>query len=61
LGQSARSATAYTFTKQMLAAATKGQQPAAQATEAPAAAPSTADSASAGPMGPGHGSGPDAG
>jgi hypothetical protein len=38
------------FAKQMLAAATKAQQPAAQA---PAAAPSgPADSASAGPMGP---------
>jgi hypothetical protein len=42
------------FAKQMLAAATKGQQPAAQATEAPAAAPPAADSASAEPMGPGH-------
>jgi hypothetical protein len=48
------------FAKQMLAAATKAQQPAAQA---PAAAPSTADSASAGPMGPmgpGYSSAPEA-
>jgi hypothetical protein len=42
------------FAKQMLAAATKGQQPAAQATDAPTAAPPPADSASAEPMGPGH-------
>ena len=45
------------FAKQMLAAATKAQQPAAQA---PAAAPSPADSASAGPMGPGYSSAPEA-
>jgi hypothetical protein len=44
------------FAKQMLAAATKEQHPAAQATEAPASAPSTADSPSVGPMGPGHSS-----
>jgi hypothetical protein len=47
------------FAKQMLAAATKGQQAAAQASEAPTATPSAADSESAGPMGPGRGSGPD--
>jgi hypothetical protein len=44
------------FAKQMLAAAT-AQHPAPQA---PAAAPSPADSASAGPMGPGHSSVPEA-
>ena len=48
------------FAKQMLAAATKGQQLAAQATEAPMSAPSTAESASGGPMGPGHSSRPEA-
>ena len=42
------------FAKQMLAAAAKGQQPAAQAPDAPASAPSTASSANAEPMGPGH-------
>jgi hypothetical protein len=41
-------------------AATKGQQLAGQATEAPMSAPSTAESASAGPMGPGHSSSPEA-
>jgi hypothetical protein len=45
------------FAKQMLAAAAKGQQPAAQA---PAAAPTPADTASAGPMGPGYSSSPEA-
>jgi hypothetical protein len=62
------------FAKQMLAAATREQQPAPQAAEAPASAPSTAESTgvghssrsgadrpSTGPMGPGHGSSPDAG
>ena len=49
------------FAKQMLAAATKEQQPATAAPEAPASAPSTADSPSASPMGPGHSSKPDAG
>jgi hypothetical protein len=44
------------FAKQMLAAA-KAQHP---GTQAPAAAPSPADSASAGPMGPGHSSDPEA-
>jgi hypothetical protein len=48
------------FAKQMLAAATKGQQLAAQATEAPTSATSTAESASPGPMGPGHSSRPEA-
>jgi hypothetical protein len=42
------------FAKQMLAAAAKGQQPAAQAADAPASSPSTAGSANAEPMGPGH-------
>ncbi|GAA1283874.1 hypothetical protein GCM10009609_55970 [Pseudonocardia aurantiaca] len=49
------------FAKQMLAAATKGQQPATQATDASASAPSTQDSTSADPMGPGHHNGPGAG
>ncbi|MEN3264630.1 hypothetical protein [Pseudonocardia sp.] len=49
------------FAKQMLAAATKGQQPAAQATDAPASSPSTEDSTSGDPMGAGHRSGPGAG
>jgi hypothetical protein len=49
------------FAKQMLAAAAKGQQPAAQATEAPASAPPAAGTPSAGPMGPGHSSRPDSG
>jgi hypothetical protein len=44
------------FAKQMLAAAAKGQQPAAQVAEAPAAVPSPPDSTSAGPMGPGYSS-----
>lgn len=43
------------FAKQMLAAATKAQQPA----QPPAAAPSPADGASAGPMGPGFSSAPE--
>jgi hypothetical protein len=47
------------FAKQMLAAA-KGQQPAAQTTEAPASESSTAGSATSGPMGPGHSSRPEA-
>jgi hypothetical protein len=42
------------FAKQMLAAAAKGQQPAAQVTDAPASSPSTAGSAGAEPIGPGH-------
>jgi hypothetical protein len=42
------------FAKQMLAAATKGQQPVAQATEAPVAAPTAVESESADPTGPGH-------
>jgi hypothetical protein len=42
------------FAKQMLAAATTAQQPAVQATDAPAASPSTAGTASAEPTGPGH-------
>jgi hypothetical protein len=49
------------FAKQMLAAATKGQQPATQDTDAPASPPSTEDSASEDPMGPGHRSGPGTG
>jgi hypothetical protein len=47
------------FAKQMLAAATKGQQPAAQATDGPASSPSTEDSGER--MGPGHRSGPGVG
>ena len=47
------------FAKQMLAAATTAQQSAAQAAEAPSV-PSTADSPGAGPVGPGHGTRPDA-
>jgi hypothetical protein len=42
------------FAKQMLAAATKAQQPVGQATEAPVAAPPTAASESTEPTGPGH-------
>jgi hypothetical protein len=42
------------FAKQMLAAATKGQQPVAQATQAPVAAPTAVESESADPTGPGH-------
>jgi hypothetical protein len=38
----------------MLAAAAKEQQPAAQVTDAPASSPSTAGSAGAEPIGPGH-------
>jgi hypothetical protein len=49
------------FAKQMLAAATRGQQPTAQATDAPASSPTTEDSTSGDPMGPGHRSGPGAG
>ena len=50
------------FAKQMLAAATKGQQQrAAQATDAPASSPSTADNTSGEPMSPGHHSAPGAG
>jgi hypothetical protein len=45
------------FAKQMLAATT-GQQPAAEPAGAPAASSSTAGTASAEPMGPGHGSVP---
>jgi hypothetical protein len=48
------------FAKQMLAAATTGQ-PATQATDAPASSPSTQDSTSGGPTGPGHHSAPGAG
>jgi hypothetical protein len=49
------------FAKQMLAAAGKGQQPTAQVTDAAAASPSTADSASGDPIAPGTRSGPGAG
>jgi hypothetical protein len=49
------------FAKQMLAAATKGQQSAAQATDAPASSPSTEGSTRGEAMGPGHRSGPGVG
>jgi hypothetical protein len=49
------------FAKQMLAAASKGQQTAAQATDAAASSPSTAHSASGDPSGPGNRGGPGAG
>ena len=49
------------FAKQMLAAATKGQQLAAQATDAPGPSPSTAEGTSGEPMAPGHHTGPGAG
>jgi hypothetical protein len=48
------------FAKQMLAAAATAQQPAPPATEAPVSAPSTPDTASAGPVGPGQSSSPEA-
>ncbi|GAA0922062.1 hypothetical protein [Pseudonocardia zijingensis] len=48
------------FAKQMLAAAAKAQQPAPPATEAPVSAPSPPGTASAGPVGPGQSSSPEA-
>jgi hypothetical protein len=49
------------FAKQMLAAASKGQQAVAQAADAAASSPSTADTASGDPTGPRNRSGPGAG
>ena len=47
------------FAKQMLAAAATGQQPGVQAADATAASPSTAGTATAEPVGPGHHTAPD--